>query len=217
MFLCFNFGKTFFFLLPCTPPFILWLNQEAIGILVLFFFSFFNFLSFSRTTFRVLTIQPDGNITAYSIMTKVCWEFELKCLMLVFLYGWLGFVFFFFNQSGSLTLCKQLKENMYTFIIDSQKPRNMCFLNWIYPFPYASLNLFLLMLVKYRWGGANYNHVHFWFLNSISFLFNFLLKYNVRTEIGTDLECTVQWVFTNWICVGNHLGLQIKNNSITTT
>ena len=152
------------------------------------------------------------------LVTKVCWEFELKCLMLVFLYGWLGFVvFFFLNQFGSLTLCKQLKENMYTFIIDSQKPRNMCFLNWIYPFPYAYLNLSLLTLVKYRWGGANYNHMLFWFLNSISFLFNFLLKHNAHTEIGTDLECTVQWIFTNWIYVGNHLGLQIKNNIVTTT
>lgn len=55
----------------------------------------------------------------------------------------------------------------------------------------------------------------FWFLNSISFLFNFLLKYNICIEIDPDLEYTAQWIFTKWVHVGDCLGPQIKNRTLS--
>lgn len=48
----------------------------------------------------------------------------------------------------------------------------------------------------------------------IPFIFNFLLKYDVCTEVGTDHEYTAQWIFTNRISTGHGLDHQIKNRAL---
>lgn len=96
----------------------------------------------------------------------------------------------------------------------TQKPRNASLLNWIYPVPYPYPIPFLLALLKCGWG-SDTKHVFLRFLKfDIPFIFNFLLKYDVCTEVGTDHEYTAQWIFTNWISTGHGLDHQIKNRAL---
>lgn len=132
-------------------------------------------------------------------------------------------LFFFFNQLGSLTLCKQLKENSSCTRSSlkypntgSQKWRNTVLIQLNMSYFLPLIEIFQLKLVKYMQGSTNKSCCSFDFTFYILFIFNLIKNRTLATpreqppytllvisvppsSLHSSLPRSLSWFLTEWI------------------